>query len=445
MARISRTGTTDSTGVASTTVTGSGGGRLKFISRNGDLWSNSYEVVDCLFKDIGTISDHNDSWNNSGGNVTVVRTDTETILTRTASTNGFYQARNDNSNWVIDFDYMQNSTSQMTSLMNESTVVKWINYSEFNLSANVWYHITLTINGTSLVTTIDGVSKSFTMSSTPNWFVMRLMENEEIRYKNFKMYPLFVAPKHYTPIALSSSASIIQTGESATLSAELTNVLGEKLASKSVNFIEKVEHLYEHTDEVSQVYNSGQNVTVLSPSISRTDLGTSWTLSFDMKADCESRVFIGDSASAIPTNPQYSIFMGRDISNVISYGYRTTTTTVSASSVASTSYHSCKIVFNNGTITYYVDDTQVGTKTVSFYGNYDNYVVGLVAWGTGTLYAKNIVLDNENGGDILIGTGTSNSQGIATCNITGTGKGERQFIASSSSILSETYTIMDKP
>lgn len=152
--------------------------------------SETYSIIDALFKDRGTTSDHNDNWSNSGGNVTVVRTDTETTLTRTASTNGFYQVRVDNSKYVIDFDYMQNETSLMTSLRNGSTVVKWINYSEFNLSANVWYHITLTIDGTSVVITIDGVSRSFTMSSTMNLFSMRLMENEEIKYKNFMIYPI---------------------------------------------------------------------------------------------------------------------------------------------------------------------------------------------------------------------------------------------------------------
>ena len=437
MARISRTGTTDSTGVASTTVTGSGGGRLKFISRNGGLWSNSYEVDDYLLIDTGVTA-------NKQYNITLNDCDfyLEFTVHPTASTGAVARLlfRQDSTQYLNIGDLFSNANCGLQWSYGGATS----SFYGKGIYVDVDTKVTLTRTGTLMVLTVG--DSTYNISNCPltfNYLEMAVVSNNSIN--DLKLYRVFSKPKHYTPIALSSSASIIQTGESATLSAELTNVLGEKLASKSVNFIEKVEHLYEHTDEVSQVYNSGQNVTVLSPSISRTDLGTSWTLSFDMKTDCESRVFIGDSASAIPTNPQYSIFMGRDISNVISYGYRTTTTTVSASSVASTSYHSCKIVFNNGTITYYVDDTQVGTKTVSFYGNYDNYVVGLVAWGTGTLYAKNIVLDNENGGDILIGTGTSNSQGIATCNITGTGKGERQFIASSSSILSETYTIMDKP
>lgn len=201
----------------------------------------------------------------------------------------------------------------------------------------------------------------------------------------------------YTPcLDVSVNPVVIQSGETATATVQLKDADDGSLVRESgvtVELYGEFPPLFSHAGEITQTYNSGTNVTVLSSSINRSVLGNSWELSFDMKADAEARVFIGDSASAVPTNPQYSIFMGRDTSNVISYGYRTTTTTVSASSVASTDYHACKIVFDNGTITYYVDDTQVGTNFVSFYGNYDNYVVGLVAWGTGTLYARNIILD----------------------------------------------------
>ena len=201
-----------------------------------------------------------------------------------------------------------------------------------------------------------------------------------------------------TLLKLTGDKSIMQTGDVLDLKATLKDEDGSLIEGEPVYFYEQyeIDAYFELVEEQTQTFNDGQNVTVLSPVLSRSEIGNSWKLSFDLKATVEGRIFIGSSSYAVPTNPQYSIFMGRDTSNIISYGVRTTSTNVSSSSISSTEYQHCTIEFNNGTITYYVDNNVIGTKSVDFYENYDEYVIGLVAWtnGGGAFNVKNIILED---------------------------------------------------
>ena len=201
-----------------------------------------------------------------------------------------------------------------------------------------------------------------------------------------------------TLLKLTGDKSIMQTGDVLDLKATLKDEDGSLIEGETVYFYEQyeIDAYFKLIEEQTQSFNDGQNVTVLSPVLSRSEIGNSWKLSFDLKATVEGRIFIGSSSYAVPTNPQYSIFMGRDTSNLIDYGVRTTSTNVSASSISSTEYQHCTIEFNNGTITYYVDNNVIGTKSIGFYENYDEYVVGLVAWtdGGGVFNVKNIILED---------------------------------------------------
>ena len=199
-----------------------------------------------------------------------------------------------------------------------------------------------------------------------------------------------------TSIDITGDKSIIQSGESVDVSAKLKDEDGSLIEGETVYFYKQYETsiYWELLEEQTQTYNDGQNVTIYSPPLSRSEIGNQWKLSFDMKTTVEGRLFIGASDYAVPTNPQNSIFMGRDMGDVISYGFRTSLTNIKSTDIATTDYHHCVIEFDNGLISYYVDDTLIGIKEIGFYENYDNYVVGAVAWtnGGGVFNVKNIII-----------------------------------------------------
>ena len=153
--------------------------------------SETYEVIDGFFKDMGTSSDHNDSW--GGANKTVVRSATETTVTRPsdATGNAFHTLGSLSSPFAIEFDYLQNNTNTMTSLRKASTVIKWLNYTDItNLNANEWYHWIIKVTGTTIKMTVDGVSRTFNLSDVPNAWSMRVQTDEMLQYKNFVVYPI---------------------------------------------------------------------------------------------------------------------------------------------------------------------------------------------------------------------------------------------------------------
>lgn len=203
----------------------------------------------------------------------------------------------------------------------------------------------------------------------------------------------------YTPSLTGDiNTSLIQSGDTATVTVQLKDADDGSLVRESgltIGLYEELGPLFSDSSEHTQAYNEGQNVTVLSDEISVEDLTDHWKLSFDLKATVESRLFISDSTTAVPTNPQTSIFMGRDVSDYISYGYRTSVTNISRSSIPSITYNSCEIEYDNGSITYRVNGEVVGTKQYAPFTNVSNVVIGTVAWtdGGGTFNVKNILLD----------------------------------------------------
>lgn len=89
--------------------------------------------------------------------------------------------------------------------------------------------------------------------------------------------------------------------------------------------------------------------------------------------------------SVTPIKSNYRVLLGNSGSGVIRYGYRTTSTTVSTTgSISRNTDIPMRIVKNGTTFTYYVNDTQVGSKTVSFWTNYNMFGLHTVQWNTGT-------------------------------------------------------------
>ena len=438
MARISRTGTTDSTGVASTTVTGSGGGRLKFISRNGRLWSNSYEIDDYLFYDEGTDTNHRTDYTTDG--LSVSYDSNGTVLENTTSTSKVYILNftlEDNASLVIEFDVLGISLSNIMRFY----VGGADRYINSYLSTSETVHMKFITENNTVKFFVGDEQKGNIQNMTSNRSIRFILNNASIKFSNLKVYPLTSKPKHYTPISLSSSASIIQTGESATLTAELTNVLGEKVASKSVNFIEKSKQVFA-IDGTSDTGN--WNINSLNGGVTATATYSNEGTHF---------VATGTGASYISLyNGSTRPFDGtKDL--IYEFDYKSANTSAlyiinnSGSRVlihnvsSSTDWIHEKWVYDatNKVLTAYINDVARTPVDLSAQ-NLTTVGFQIVDWQTDIdFWIKNFKVFQ----DTIIDTETTNSQGVATTTITSNGTGERQITAQADNIESEPITLKD--
>lgn len=213
--------------------------------------------------------------------------------------------------------------------------------------------------------------------------------------------------EEWTPaIRTSASKSVIQTGDSINLSAQLIDATDGSLVRESghdVTFYQELNTgiIYNDSTEYTSVNTTGDNIVLLPAEF--LELPKQFELSFDMKitvgstssSDC--RFFIGEKSMAVPTNPNRSIFIGKanSTSTRLAYGYRLNNSTDQNSSTVSFTgdYQSCKIVRDNNIFSFYQGDTLLGTKSsLTWFKDYDCYVLGLVAWGTAEVKVKNVKL-----------------------------------------------------
>lgn len=101
---------------------------------------------------------------------------------------------------------------------------------------------------------------------------------------------------------------------------------------------------------------------------------------------------IGSSTNWSQSTANYRVTLGIDNNRSDFNGaIRTTSTTnrYGGSSNLTTYYH-YKIVKEDHTISFYADDTLIGTVTESFFTNYDTWSIYSIIWGSGTQTIKNI-------------------------------------------------------
>lgn len=164
----------------------------------------------------------------------------------------------------------------------------------------------------------------------------------------------------------------------------------------SFNYIIGAEYiLFENAEEVSidSPYSSGDHST----EYDELDLilPTRCELSFDYKGIGGSRFNLCNN-SGITTNPQYSLFFECGTNGMLNYGYRTTSTSSTATELTNDgNYHHYKIVRDDTTITYYIDDVVVGTvEDIDWIDNYQ-YTLCFSYWRKGIMSVKNVVLKEK--------------------------------------------------
>ena len=147
---------------------------------------------------------------------------------------------------------------------------------------------------------------------------------------------------------------------------------------------------YTGTSTSDTVYSLGYDQIA---DLSSTNFEFTWTF---RQTSYGGDVCLGASSefSVSPIKSNYRVYIGGTGTGKTRYGYRTTSTTNTEGStsdaVSLNTDHNMKIVRNGNTFTYYFNGNQLGTKTVSFFGNYSMFGIHTVQWNKGTTTISNI-------------------------------------------------------
>ena len=127
--------------------------------------------------------------------------------------------------------------------------------------------------------------------------------------------------------------------------------------------------------------------------LSSTDFEMTWTFR-QTGYGCDVCLGASSEFSVSPIKSNYRVFIGNSGSGNTRHGYRTTTTTNTGGStsgeVSLNTDHTMKIVKSGTTFSYYFNDVLMGTKTVSFWSNYNMFGVHTVQWNKGTTTISNL-------------------------------------------------------
>lgn len=419
MARISLSGIVNENGISKTNYTGKGNGRLKFISRCGELWSNEIDVDDFLFLGTGRTT----GWN--GTNITL---ENEIVKWTVPSSNQYLGYRN---NSATD---LRNKTITTTVRINSEHIrlatyvyngTSWTTMNSVYVQSDV---------ETTLISKIPSNAQQVWIRIQSNSQSDKLSDGDEVYIEKWEM-SLSPSLQHYTPITLASSSSIIQTGETATLTAELVNVLGEKMANTSVDFIEPNKTIFKDNGTTSSYDDT--NWTTWSnypPKITRK---TEYT-SIEQQTSGTTGFHIFNFTNLNPKSIEFDFYKTDGILSEIIFQLRNSSRTVlrqealsSWSNTALATWYHIKFDFENKLI--YCDNKSFAMNDIEPTHLY------LACYQTTTeVRYKNfkVIADKTV-------TSTTNSQGVASTTIMGNGVGERVFKAVSNNVKSENMNIED--
>jgi len=144
---------------------------------------------------------------------------------------------------------------------------------------------------------------------------------------------------------------------------------------------------YTGTSTSDTVYSLGYDEIA---DLSNTDFEFSWKFHQTQRG---ADVCLGASSefSVSPVKSNYRVYLGGNDSGVGRYGYRTTSSSTSTSgTVSANTVYDMKITRNSDTFNYYLNDNLLGTKTASFFSNYNMFGIHTVQWNTGTTTISNL-------------------------------------------------------
>ena len=170
-----------------------------------------------------------------------------------------------------------------------------------------------------------------------------------------------------------------------TITAECMNLV--QTYSLEDCIIANVNASYTGTSISDTVYSLGYDEIA---DLSSIDFEMEWTF---RQTACGCDVCLGASSefSVTPIKSNYRVLLGNSGAGAIRYGYRTTSTNASTTgSIGVNTDVSMRIVKEGTTFKYYVNNELLGTKTVSFWTNYNMFGIHTVQWNTGTTTISNL-------------------------------------------------------
>lgn len=170
-----------------------------------------------------------------------------------------------------------------------------------------------------------------------------------------------------------------------TITAECMNLVQTYSVSDCI--IANVNVSYTGTSTSDTVYSLGYDEIA---DLSGIDFEMEWTFRQTARG-CDVCLGASSEFSVTPIKSNYRVLLGNSGAGAIRYGYRTTSTNASTTgSIGVNTDVSMRIVKNGTSFEYYVNDKLLGTKTVSFWTNYDMFGIHTVQWNTGTTTISNL-------------------------------------------------------
>ena len=171
------------------------------------------------------------------------------------------------------------------------------------------------------------------------------------------------------------------------IQAKISSVISSETYSIEDCILANVNKSYTGTSSSDTVYSLGYDEIA---DLSSINFEMEWTFR-ETAFGCDVCLGASSEFSVSPIKSNYRVLLGNSATGAIRYGYRTTSTTASTSgSISKNTDVPMKIVKNGTSFTYYANNNQLGTKTVSFWTNYSMFGLHTVQWNTGTTTISNL-------------------------------------------------------
>ena len=197
------TGTTDSNGKITVSYTGTGAGKIQIVAVNGNLTSETFELIDCGFYDPGTDNTKASSYTYNNTQISVAYSSNGTKITHiennTTNTHFLYNDPVISStkisnyytilnNMAVEFDLTELDGTQIDVYLTDGTNSR-------SLPITSTGHYKVTIDGTRVHLFKDGEEQTLTGTVTMNGTNIRLSfllnaYNESLTFKNLMIYPI---------------------------------------------------------------------------------------------------------------------------------------------------------------------------------------------------------------------------------------------------------------
>lgn len=189
------TAVTDENGEATITYTGTGAGKLNIVAESGTFVSETYELIDGLFQDVGVNSDCS-KWHKTAS-ITTSSDGTGATVSNSTSQDHYFRANIGDTSDVQDFQPPYCVEFEIISYTGTVNFMNWASgrngvksFSQLGITTN--NKVKIVDNGNSIKYYVDGVDKNLDVNivATSKNAVGFSVNNGSFTFKNFVIYPI---------------------------------------------------------------------------------------------------------------------------------------------------------------------------------------------------------------------------------------------------------------